>query len=168
MKRDEPREQQIAENTQVPAELAVMLQEILSPIFQTLGEFVANNTEAMNRMAAQQHIQSDRLEALEKQIRLNTLVTPTQVKYINEEIKKRARELLAKKGFEDDRKAVNALSGKIRKAVLSRYGVAALHEIPKHEYSVTLSMISSWSDALALLDIVKEAKKRKEAEDNHG
>lgn len=165
---DEKQNQEIAVNgAQVPtdpvlaAAVNTALREFVAPLMASLAELMANNTEALQYLASQQKVQTDRMEALERQIRLNTLVTPTQVRYINDAIRKRAREILSKKDL-DDAKAVTRLSASIRKAVLSRYGVAALHEIPKHEYSVAMQQIGTWNDALAVLDITRDARKRKE------
>lgn len=146
------------------AALGGMIREILSPVLASMAEFMAHNTEALEKLATQQKIQSDRMEALEKQIRLNTLLTPTQVRYIGDAVKTRAREILSKKQLEDDRKAVNALAAAIRKAILHRYGVAALHEIPKHEYSVVMQQISTWNDAITMMDITKAARRRNAAD----
>ena len=165
---DEKQNQEIAVNgAQVPtdpvlaAAVNTALREFVAPLMASLAELMANNTEALQYLASQQKVQTDRMEALERQIRLNTLVTPTQVRYINDAIRKRAREILSKKDL-DDAKSVTRLSASIRKAVLSRYGVAALHEIPKHEYTVALQQIGTWNDALAVLDITRDARKRKE------
>lgn len=143
------------------AALAELMDTMLRPIFASVAELLKNNTEAIQYLAAQQKVQTDRMEALEKQIRLNTLVTPPQEKYIKEAIKKRAIEILAKKGLDSDSKAVTKLGGIIRKAVLSRYGIAALHDIPKHEYSVAMQQIATWNDVLAVMDVVREARNRK-------
>lgn len=139
-----------------------MIRAILSPVLETMAVFMQNSTEALDRVAAAQKIQSDRMEALERQIRLNTLVTPTQVRYFNDAIKKHARELLAKKEMDDDAKAVTKLAGCIRKSVTARYGVAALHEIPKHEYSVVMQQIGTWNDLLTIRDITREVRQRRE------
>ena len=143
--------------------LAVVVQQVLSPVIEGMVRFMKNNTEALDRLAATQKVQSDRMEAMEKQIRLNTLVTPQQVRYFNEAIKKRARELLLKWECADDAKAVKTLSGMIRRAVLLRYGVSALHEVPKHEYPVVISQVQTWNDALCVRDVVKEVRERAEA-----
>lgn len=140
--------------------LGAMLKNILSPVMETIAQLLKNNTEAVQALAAQQKIQSDRLGEIEKQIRLNTLVTPAQQKYIGAEIKKRSRELLAKKELEDDTKAVNAVSKAIRTAVLSRIGVAAVHDIPKYEYPVVMQQIDTWNDFLVISDAAKAARKR--------
>ena len=154
------------ENNNVPAitqeqaqMIPAIIKQMMGPLVETMVTMLKNNTEALNQLAATQQIQADRLEALEKQIRLNTLVTPQQVKYINDAIRARARELLDKRGV-DDKKAVTRLGNAMRKALLSRYGVGALHDIPKHEYSVAMSHIATWNDMLAVRDIVKEARER--------
>ena len=147
-----------------------MLHQILSPVFSALQQMMDHNNESFAQIAAAMTIQSDRMDALEKQIRLATPVTPGQVRYINNEIRRRARELLAKKesGYEDDAKAVAALGRLIRKAVLIRYGITALNELPRCEYSVVISQIELYNDALAIRDIVKEVKRRAEEKPGTG
>lgn len=144
----------------IAAAVGAAIREMLSPLMASMAELMANNTEALQYLASQQKVQTDRMDALERQIRLNTLVTPTQVRYLNEAIRRRAREILSKKNLEEDKKAVNKLSASIRKSVLARYGVGAIHEIPKHEYSVAMQQIDTWNDALVLMDITREARKR--------
>ena len=100
------------------------------------------------------------MEALERQIRLNTPVTPTQSRYLNDAIRKRSKEILSKKGCDEDKKAVTKLSAAIRKAVLSRYGIASLSEIPKHEYSVAMQQIDTWNDVITVMSVAREAKGR--------
>lgn len=131
------------------------LREVVIPVIGSLAELMKNNTEALQSIAAQQKVQTDRLEALEKQMRLSTPVTPTQVKYMNEGIKNRTKELLAKRNVED-KKAVAKLSSIIRKAVQTRYGVAALSEIPRHEYSVAMQQIGTWHDAILVREIARQ------------
>jgi hypothetical protein len=99
---------------------------------------------------------------MEKQIRLNTPVTPTQVRYFNDAIRRQARSLLEARSIMDDAKAVKSLAGMIRKGVLTRYGVGTLSEVPRHEYPVVLTQISTWNDALAVRDVAKGARSRAE------
>lgn len=139
--------------------IPVIIQQMMGPLVEAMGKMLENNTQALNQLAATQQIQADRLEALEKQIRLNTLVTPQQVKYINDAIRARARELLDKRGV-DDKKAVTKLSCAVRKSLLARYGVAALHDIPKHEYIVAMNLVAMWNDMLIVRDIVEDARER--------
>lgn len=148
---------------EVNAELGQVIREMLSPVMESMAKFMQNNTEALERLAAAQKMQSDRMEALEKQIRLNTLVTPTQVRYLNDAIRKHARELLAKKELDDDVKAIKTLGNAIRKSIISRYGTASLREVPKHEYSVAMQQIDTWNDMLLLRDVMKEARNRHES-----
>lgn len=153
----------------VPVEtLGEVITELLRPVMQTIGKMLENNTAALEQLSAAQSVQNDRLEALEKQIRLQTPVSGKQVSYLNDAIRARARELLDKRDV-DDSKATVKLGNAIRKAVLSRYGVSGLREVPKHEYNVALQQIGMWSDALTVRDVVKEARKRAElAEQSSG
>ena len=143
-----------------PQTLGAYITQIMKPVMETVSKLLENNTAALEQLSAAQSIQNDRLEALEKQIRLQTPVTAKQVTYINEAIRDKARELLDKYERADDAKAVKKLGNAIRKAVLSRYGVSCLHEIPRHEYYVAIGQIGMWSNALTVRDIVREAKER--------
>lgn len=137
--------------------------DMMRPVMQTIGKLLENNTAALEQLSATQAVVNDRLEALEKQIRLQTPVSNKQVTYLNDRIRHRSRELLSKRNIDDDRKAVNRLGGHIRRSVMSRYGVATLREIPKHEYLVAMSQIDTWNDPITVLDVVKEARKREDA-----
>ena len=148
-----------------PEMLSHIITELMRPVMQTIGKMLENNTAALEQLSAAQSIQNDRLEALEKQIRLQTPVTSKQVTYLNDAIRQRARALLYKKGIED-RKAATKLGGMIRKAVLSRHGIGNIREIPRHEYSVDMSYIEAWNDVLAVHDVAKEAKARMERDEN--
>ena len=147
-----------------PAMLSHIITELMRPVMQTIGKMLENNTAALEQLSSAQSIQNDRLEALEKQIRLQTPVTSKQVTYMNDAIRQRARALLDKKGI-DDKKATTKLGNAIRKAVLSRYVISSLREIPKHEYGVAMSQIEIWSDVLTVRDIAKETRKRTEQEE---
>lgn len=143
--------------------VAITIKELMMPVMKSIGEMLEHNTQAMDQIAALQQTTNDRIEALERQVRLNTPVSEKQVKYINDAIRAKARELLAKFGYEDDKKAVVKLGNAIRKCVLARYGVGGLREIPRHEYAVTMHMIEIWSDMLTLRDVAREARRREEA-----
>ena len=133
--------------------------ELMRPVMETLVKMLENNTAALEQLSSAQAVQNDRLEALEKQIRLQTPVSAKQATYLNGAIRARARELLERKGV-DDQKSVTKLGNVIRRAVLARYGTGALREIPRHEYNVALDMISMWNDVLCVRDAVKEARAR--------
>lgn len=142
-----------------PEALGGIITELMRPVMQTIGKMLENNTAALEQLSAAQSVQNDRLEALEKQIRLQTPVSSKQVSYLNDAIRARARDLLDKRDV-DDAKATVKLGNAIRKAVLSRYGISNLREVPKHEYNVALQQIGMWSDALTVRDVVKEARGR--------
>ena len=145
------------------AALPAIIEQMMAPVVDTLAKLMANNTQALNQLASAQQIQNDRLQALEKQVRLNTPCTSQQARYLNDSIKARARELLFKREVEDI-KAIRKLSGFIRKSVQSRYGVSALTEIPRHEYTVAMEQIAGWNDMILVRDVVKEAREREKAD----
>ena len=138
--------------------LSTAMTEIMRPMMQAIGKMLEKNVEAIERLSAAQTIQNDRLEALEKQIRLQTPVTAKQAQFLNDAIRAKARELLDKRGLADNKKAVTRLGNCIRKDVLARYGIAGLREIPRHEYQVAMNQIGMWSNALTLRDIAREAR----------
>lgn len=147
-------------DTVMLAAVNTAIREVIMPFMATLSEMMKNNTEALQYLASQQKVQTDRMEALERQIRLNTLVTPTQSRYLNDAVRKRAKDILSKKGIDEDKKAVTKLAAAIRKAVLSRYGIASINEIPKHEYSVAMQQIDTWNDISVTLGVTREARQR--------
>lgn len=153
-----PEENKEKGGVMVPAgKLGDVIAEVMKPIINSIGEMLRGNAAAMEQISAAQTIQNDRLEALERQIRLQTPVTLKQVTYLNKAIKERARELLDQKNVSDP-KAITKLGGHIRKAVLMRYGISNIREIPKHEYNVALTQITEWSNPLTVREISKEYK----------
>lgn len=142
--------------------IPAIIQQMMGPLVEAMGRMLENNTNALNQLASAQQIQADRLEALEKQIRLNTPVTRQQARYISTAMKEHALELLDKSSISDD-KATRKLVSNIRKDVLSDYGVTVLEEIPKHEYSVAMHRIKTWNNMRMVRDVIREARKREEA-----
>ena len=157
----ERNESMIPQDDDSGAALGNMIREILSPTLEVMMRFMQNNTEALERIASTQKIQAERMAELEKQIRLNTPVSKQQEKYLGDAMRAKARELLYKRGIEDD-KAVRKLVTAIKKSVLARYGITSMREIPKHEYSVAMSQINLWNDAMCVRDAIKEARGRNE------
>lgn len=162
-----------AEQSNVPAGLegdvstllvANIMNQLMRPLLEDIGKLLKNNTEAMEQIATSQDVIRNRMEALEKQVRLQTPVTDRQARYLADAARDRARELLDKKQV-DDKKAVTKLAGAVKKNLLIRYGKASLREIPQCEYTVAMNQIETWNNALTVLDIVREARKR--AEGNH-
>ena len=144
--------------------VAKVVEQIMRPLLESIGTLLKNNTEAMEQIATSQDVIRNRMEALEKQVRLQTPVTDRQARYLADAARAKARELLDKKQI-DDKKAITKLAGLIKKSVLARYGIGSLRETPRCEYSVAMSQIETWNSALTVLDIVREARER--AEENH-
>lgn len=150
-----------------PNSLGQIVAEIISPVMKTIGKLLENNTAALEQLSSAQSVQNDRLEALEKQIRLQTLVTSKQVYYLNDAIRMRARELLDKRSVSDN-KAITKLGNLIRKSVLARYGVSSLRDVPKHEYNVALSQIGMWNDILSVRTVAAQFRNNAEMQaDTH-
>lgn len=159
------------ENAPIPAEgdvssllVANIMNQLMRPVLESIGKLLKNNTEAMEQIASSQDVIRNRMEALEKQVRLQTPVTDRQARFLADAARKKARELLDKKAI-DDKKAITKLAGLIKKSVLFRYGISSLREVPRCEYTVAMSQIDTWNSALEVLDIVREARAR--AEENH-
>ncbi len=156
-----------AGNAPVPAEgdvssmlVANIMNQLMRPILEDLCKMLKNNTEAIEQIAGGMDVIRNRMDALEKNQRLQTPVTDRQAKYLADAAKDRATELLHEK--DADRKAATKLSGIIKKYILSRYGVGSLREIPRCEYSVAMGQIERWMDVIKINEIVKEARARAE------
>ena len=143
--------------------ISLVVQDILSPIMQSIGKMLEHNTQAMEQIAAAQQITSERIASLEKRVRLQTPMSKSQENCINSAIRARARELLDNRGFADDKKAVTKLCGIIRKSVLARYGVGSLREAPAYDYDTAMKQVSIWKDMLSIRDVEKEARAREES-----
>ena len=58
--------------------VASVVSEIMKPLLESIGTMLKNNTEAMEQIATSQDVIRNRMEALEKQVRLQTPVTDRQ------------------------------------------------------------------------------------------
>lgn len=146
-------------------QLSAAIQTIMSPVLKAMAQMIEQNVEALKDVSQQQKMMSERMEALEMQVKLNTPVTAQQVKYLNADIRSIAREKLTEweneeAGFypQNEKKAVDKLSRVIRSEVLARYGVGQMNEIPRHEYSVARTQIAGWNNRIKVRDIVREVK----------
>lgn len=149
-----------AQNNQMN-ELPAIIEQMMTPIMQTMTKMLEQTNTALAQLASAQQIQNDRMEALERQIRLNTLVTRQQAQYLKAAVKERVLELLEKAAV-TDAKAITKLSRIIKKDVLAFYGITAVEEIPKHEYNVAMNNIQTWNNMRAVREVVKEARLREE------
>lgn len=142
--------------------IGAIVQQMLRPVMESIGAMLEHNTRAMEQIAAAQQSTSERIACLEKRVRLQTPMSKAQEKCINDAIRARARELLEKRGYADDRKAVTKLCGMIRKSVLARYGVGSLREAPAYDYDTALKQAAMWKDMMCIRDVEKEARERAE------
>ena len=139
-------------------EIGEMIHGMMMPIIEPLCMMLQQNTEALERISATLNLQGKQIEALEKQVRMNTPVTGVQAKYLNNAVRDKASEMLDKFG-RNDKTARDALARRIRKDILVRGGIASMRELPKCEYEVALKQIETWNNALILRDIVKNTPK---------
>lgn len=149
-------------STEQTQAISIAVQEIVGPVMERIGKILENNTQAMEQIAATQHLMSTRISDLEKQVRLKTPFSRAQEKHLGDAIRQRAREILDGKGFGEDRKALTKLTGIIRKSVLARYGVDSLREVPAYDYETALEQVSRWNNLITIRDITKEARERGE------
>lgn len=149
-----------AQLVQLEETVRAMIRPVMEPIMQSIGEMLQRNTQAMEQIAAAQQLTSERIAALEKRVRLQTPMNAAQVRYLNDEIRRKAREILSGKGCGDDTKAVNKLAAAIRKSVLVRYGISNLREAPAYDYETALKQIAGYNDMLTIRDVVREARAR--------
>lgn len=131
-----------------------MIHGMMMPIIEPLCMMLKQNTEALERISATLNLQGKQIEALEKQVRMNTPVTSVQARYLNNAIKEKASLVLEKYGRED-KTARDALARKIRKDILIRSGIASMRELPKCEYDVALKQIETWNNAITIRDIIR-------------
>jgi len=146
--------------------VASVVEQIMRPMLESMGSLMKRMSEAVEHIATAQDVMRNRLEALEKESRLNTPVTDTQARYLAAAARDKAVDILSRKGV-TDKKAVTKLAGMIRKAVLLRYGKGSMREIPRCEYGVAMSQIESWNKATEVARIVFEARARQEEESIH-
>lgn len=137
--------------------------EAFRQFMEPFAQILQQTAESLARISAAQKVTNDRMEALERQVRLNTPVTGAQARHLGAAIRARAEAVLSKRGIEGPA-AVKKLGAAIRKHVLIRYGIGGIREIPKHEYQPALNLIERWLDVLAIQK-VQNAFRKEEPED---
>ena len=117
----------------VPMETAVMLQQNT----EQLGAYLVQMAQMMMRMR-------ERLDELEKKQKAVT-VTHDEVKGIQQLIWMRADEYCEKYGLTDAKDAAK-IRAAIKKAILTRYGIKDLHDVPAIARQAVEALISRWAD----------------------
>lgn len=142
--------------------LTTIIQEIMRPIMEGIGEILKRNAEQMENIAMAMEAQKERLDRLERETMLKMPMTGKKAWYVNGAIRERAEELLKKKDG-DDAVARRKLAAAIRKSILTQWGVGKVGELPDVEYATVMRQVATWMDMRTLSAIAKEAKARKEA-----
>ena len=117
----------------VPMETAVMLQQNT----EQLGAYLVQMAQMMMRMR-------ERLDELEEKQKAVT-VTHDEVKAIQLLIRLRADEYCEKYSLEDAKDAAKVRAA-IKKAILTRYSIKDLHDVPAIARQAVEALISRWAD----------------------
>ena len=117
----------------VPMETAVMLQQNT----EQLGAYLVQMAQMMLRLQG-------RLDELEEKQKAVT-VTHDDVKGIQQLIRLRADEYCEKYGLTDSKDAAK-IRAAIKKAILVRYGIKDLHDVPAIARQAVEALISRWAD----------------------
>ena len=122
-------------------ERAIILMPDVAAMLQT-------NTEQLGaylvQMAQMMHIMQRRLDEMEEKKKAVT-VTHDEVKAIQLLIRLRADEYCEKYGLEDAKDAAK-IRAAIKKAILVRYGIKDLHDVPAIARQAVEALISRWAD----------------------
>ena len=117
----------------VPMETAVILQQNT----EQLGAYLVQMAGMMLRLQG-------RLDELEEKQKAAT-VTHDEVKGIQQLIRMRAEEYCEKYALEDPKDAAK-IRAAIKKAILTRYGIKDLHDVPAIARQAVEALISRWAD----------------------
>ena len=125
---------------------------------QQMMQAMAQMAQGINDLALMLRVTNERMDALEKEVRRLTKVTPAQAAAINQEIRMRA-ELLGKQhraeGFE------KPIANAIRKSLKLGCGISSVRELPRSDYSLAMQRIQMWDDYRLIRDLkAKEASRR--------
>lgn len=122
-------------------ERAVILMPDVAAMLQAnteqLGAYLVQMAGMMLRMQS-------RLDELEEKQRAVTL-NHGEVKIIQQEIRMRAEEYCEKYALEDPKDAAK-IRAAIKKAILTRYGIKDLHDVPAIARQAVEALISRWAD----------------------
>lgn len=118
-------------------------------------QVIGQVSQALQSMASMMRAISERMTALEQQVRLLTKVTPMQANEINAAIRARAAELCEIHRAPGCEKAVAAA---IRREVRLMQGVQSVRELPRCEYAVALQQARIWDDYKAMKAIKAKGK----------
>lgn len=122
---------------------------------QQMMQAVAQMARGINDLALMLRTTNERMDALEKEMRRLTKVTPAQAKAINAAIKDRATALCKTHHAEGCDRAVSAA---IRKSLKLGCGINNIRELPRSDYTLAMQRIEMWDDYRQIRDIRNKAK----------
>lgn len=110
---------------------------------QQMMQAVAQMARGINDLALMLRTTNERMDALEKEVRRLTKVTPAQAKAINAAIKDRAAVLCDTHHAEGFDRTVSAA---IRKHLKLGCGISSIRELPRSDYALAMQRIEIWDD----------------------
>lgn len=123
---------------------------------QQMMQAVAQMARGINDLALMLRTTNERMDALEKEVRRLTKVTPAQAKAINAAIKDRAAQLCENHHAGGCEKAVSAA---IRKHLKLGCGINSTRELPRSDYALAMQRIEIWDDYRLIRDIRNKARR---------
>lgn len=107
----------------------------------------------MRGMADMLRATNERMGALEREVRMLTKVTPTQVTAINAAIRERATTLCSSYRVTGCEKQVTAC---IRKVIRQTMGIQAMRELSRCQYDIVMKQVAMWDDYKTMKDIKRK------------
>jgi len=132
------------------------LTTFLGGFMERMMGLLENNNKVMETCASAVNSMNGRMESIEKQIRLNTPLTPAMASYLTGAIRAKAKEI-ADKHAGGNTRARTIIAREIRKELFVQYGVSDMRSIPRHEYEVAMERVGMMRWTLKLSDTVKAA-----------
>lgn len=123
---------------------------------QQMMQAVAQMARGINDLALMLRTTNERMDALEKEVRRLTKVTPAQAKAVNTAIKDRAAQLCDTHHADGCEKAVGAA---IRKSLKLGCGVSSIRELPHSDYALAMQRVEMWDDYRLIRDIRNKARR---------
>lgn len=123
---------------------------------QQMMQAVVQMARGINDLALMLRTTNERMDALEKEMRRLTKVTPAQAKAINDAIKSRAAALCDTHHAEGCDRAVSAA---IRKSLKLGCGISNIRELPRSDYTLAMQRIEMWDDYRLIRDIRNKARR---------
>lgn len=117
---------------------------------QQMLQAIAQMAKGINDLAMMLRVTNERMDALEKEVRRLTKVTPAQANALNQAIRNRATELCSKHRADGCEKMI---SGAIRKNLKLGCGISSVRELPRSDFALAIQRIDMWDDYRQIKEI---------------